>query len=141
MTSKPFPPLIENVDIVTHRSQDTTLMREIKTRLWGPEPPKTTTRRDSGYGEEQDEAYRIAKWHYDFQGSRGDFWHNTDLETVRLRKKVFGIVDPTPRQVVLDMGFLDIGPGPLYRSHRQDNTRQNQKKKAKRRKAVLKRHR
>lgn len=120
---------------------DDALMREIKTRLWGPEPPLTTTRRDSGFGEEHDEAYRIARWHYDFQGSRTDFWHNTDLETERLRKKVFGIVDPTPRQIFVDTGFLDIGPGPLYRSHRQENTRQNQKKKAKRRKAVLKRHR
>lgn len=120
---------------------DDALMREIKTRLWGPEPPKTTARRDSGFSEEQDEAYRIARWHYGFTGGRGDFWHDTDLETVRLRKKVFGIVDPTPAQVINNIGMLDINSTPLYRSHRQDNTRQNQKKKAKRRKAVLKRHR
>lgn len=117
-------------------------MREIKIALWGPEPPKTTRLRSSGFNEEQDEAFRIARWHYGFTGSRGEFWCTKDTETIRLRRKVMGMVTPTPSQVIENIGLLDMdGPGPLYRSHRQADTRQNQKKKLKRRKAVLKRHR
>ncbi len=117
------------------------LRLEIKTRLWGPEPPLTTACRSSGFSIKEDEAFRIAVWHYDYQGTRSDFWLSQDTATKRLRDKVFGIVQPTPRQTAQNIGIPDTGVSPLYRSHHQDNTRQNQKKRLKRRKQIAKRHR
>ena len=116
------------------------LRHQVMTRLYGEEPPLTTTQRSSGFSEE-DEAFRITVWHYNYQGTRSDFWLKQDTATKRLRDKVFGIVQPTPRQTAQAVGILDMGVSPLYRSHRQANTRQNQKKWRKRRKQIAKRHR
>ncbi len=100
--------------------------------------PLTTDIRDSGFSVAEDVAYQIAVAHYGYRDNRGAFWcwrkDNTAMK--QLHKQVFGEVDETPAQVVkrVSSSWVKVG-------HRQDNTRQNQKKKAKRRKTVLKNHR